>query len=86
MGGLVGDGVAVAVQVVHCGEDLCSFERHLDDVHVGVVRSSEWGRRVKYEDVHDCFPCWNRLHCTTDERSMPALFTFEQQLSENIFI
>jgi hypothetical protein len=56
VGGLVRNSVAVAVDVMHGREDLGSFERHLDDVHVGVKRGSEWGRLVKYEDVHAVAP------------------------------
>jgi len=55
VGGLILDGVAVAVQVVHGGKDLRAFQRHLGDVDVGVHAGGDGGGTVQNEDVHGRF-------------------------------
>jgi len=56
--GFIGDFVAIAVDVVHSGKDLRCFKHHFYNVFVAVHLCSDWGRLVKYKNVHDCFSCW----------------------------
>jgi len=80
--GFIGDFVAIAVDVVHSGKDLRCFKHHFYNVFVAVHLCSDWGRLVKYKNVHVGFSCLKSCY----ERNYASIFTKSKQFFKNIFI